>query len=110
MVGEAAPAAGLATVSPARSPQSARRDGSRATEVLIVPETLRASGGPGCRTHRPPGERDLALMGLHVISNVRKIDFTINGFRSPAERAWLEGGRPTGRPPSLIAEARAGPL
>jgi len=25
-------------------------------------------------------EKDLALMGLHVISNVRKIDFTINGF------------------------------
>ena len=25
-------------------------------------------------------EKDLALMGFHVISNVRKIDFTINGF------------------------------
>ena len=25
-------------------------------------------------------ERDLSLMGFHVISNVRKIDFTINGF------------------------------
>ena len=25
-------------------------------------------------------EKDFALMGLHVISNVRKIDFTINGF------------------------------
>jgi len=44
------------------------------------PETLRASDAPGCRTHRPPDERDLALMGLHVISNVRKIDFMINGL------------------------------
>ena len=44
------------------------------------PESLRASDAPGCRTHRPPDERDLALMGLHVISNVRKIDFTINGL------------------------------
>src|SRR6266566_7575910 len=88
MVGEVAPAAGLATVRPARSPQSARRDGSRATEVLIVPgdftceQRARMQDAPPARRARP--RPDGPPRHLQRPSDRRRIERGSKGGGQPA--------------------------
>src|SRR5947199_4125736 len=98
MVGEAAPAAGLATVSPARSPKNARRDGSRATEVLIVPGDVTCERRARMQDAPPAGGRirDRARRDQRLL--------IVGGARLARK-----GGRPTGRPPfrSLRRRERA---